>query len=839
MRRRCSRRWLRDVVFLACLLASLVRLSLSVSGTQLARVCRATAGNAVGSEAPASSSGGLAHADASPLRAESLLRSSALLLSQRRSVPRSFTPWSLAPGNLAREGARSLQAPAFLQAFFPREESAWGFTLGRPPSFPPRAAARASAGPAFPFKESTSGAPGHGGWTFAAGGLVRAHFPWICCRGGSSLSFAPASCSPDSTLERGALHHAAAALCGFRPPQQRAQKWCSLSFSALLVQRWHPARESSWGDDEEEEESGARDEDMGSFSPEPSKLRSRLGSLTEPGPFPEPPPESPYWPAFPAKDVTPVPAQLPRWHSRSPFPALKPRGLLYPANPKKIRPPKYRQFRGAAPPPCELPPSPPDLQRNFRTWVRDARYEYPQFTTIPASIKYRRRLKRSSRKLDWRLRSLQDRRIYFAWRRNMRDQETHRWLREKEQWSRLTARFWKQQYALQAQRWLSPAGEAKSATGRPAEGGSCVSDAQQEQEAEMDVGAAPSSSREALIAETTDLVAHAEDGGSTRRRSGEPASIFGGSPAASTAARGGADDSAEDLLRTADPEAVTELLRRGYTLPPMTAAVAASPIPWWSSAKGLHKWRGRKTATNVQSRWVNWASHTRVVEPVVAGQLLRRRGRVLRRLQQKGIELMQKMRQLNDTREPYEEAELEADSPTDERTACAAPAALVGSNSGKESSSAPLMPLDSSGDATEGHGEKTACPSSGEDMQRERCPPRELDTERRRLSAVEAAMDVALMLGQSVVTKASGAPAPYDVHSPFMRSSTSSRRRRMRMRGRAKDPEQKDMTRQERRLANFAARQAAEAYERAMQKEARRKAWEEAQGREAERSLPP
>nr|PIM00481.1 hypothetical protein TGCOUG_291690 [Toxoplasma gondii COUG] len=556
--------------------------------------------------------------------------------------------------------------------------------------------------------------------------------------------------------------------------------------SALFAKR-RPTAGISAGDAEDEESEEQQEEEQ--FVLDPSKVRSRFGSLTEPGPSPEIPPESPYWPSFPAKRVTPVPAKLPRWHPRSPFPTLQPRGPFYPANPRKTKPPKCRRFKGEAPPPVELPRPPAKLRRDFRTWVRDAHYEYPQFTTIQASLRYRRRLKRSSRKLDWRLKSLQNRRMYFAWRRNMRDQETHRWIREMERWSLLAARYWKNQYALQAQRWIAGDQEPdSSAVSEDSDVGGRQNEGQQDGNLAFEEAASPDVGQDAE--EMKPAESCAEQHGEQQEERVRRLSKRREASLRDTRGLCRGEDKAEDILRSADVEALDDVLRRGYRLPPMTASVAASPIPWWSSAKGLHKWRGRKTATNVQSRWVNWANPTREVEAVVAGQLLRRQGRVLQHLRDKGVvlrETLQRVATQGNVMADAEKPELRGDVESVE--------------------SPPGVSLESAGET---HAD----------------PSRDLSVETRRLKAIEAAMDVAMMLGQSVVTKTSGASTPYDVHSPFMRSHTSSRRRRNRMRGRMKDPDQRNMTRQERRLANFARRQKAAAEDRAALKEARRKAWE-------------
>ncbi|CBZ51251.1 conserved hypothetical protein [Neospora caninum Liverpool] len=581
------------------------------------------------------------------------------------------------------------------------------------------------------------------------------------------------------------------------------------SSSALFVKR-RPTAPTSIAEDEETDEQ---------FTPDPAKVRSRFGSLTEPGPFPEPPPESPYWPSRPAKRVTPVPAKLPRWHPRSPFPTLKPRGPLYPENPRRIRPPKHRQFKGAAPPPTELPPPPTELRRDFRTWVRDERYEYPQFTTIQASIRYRRRLKRSSRKLDWRLKSLQNRRMYFAWRRNMRDQETHRWLREKERWSLLAARYWKNQYALQAQRWIS-ADDTRDTHAVSADRG--LGRNQQREEDADGFEEAAGSDVEQDAEQSEEGGSGASQGEGQRARASSRSGPIRGSGAPETRPFGLGEDKAEDILHFADPDALAEVVQSGYRLPPMTACVADSPIPWWASAKGQHKWRGRKTATNIQSRWVNWANPRREVEAVVAGRLLRRQGRILRHLREKGIELRERLRRV----------EIPGDGKTAVRTEFSAEeengdslSSLLETEGGETSF---VRAACSDTNAAEGEDvPRTDAGASEEHRQAHTVARGELTADARRLRAIEAAMDVAMMLGQSVVTKTSGASVPYDVRSPFMRSHTSSRRRRMRMRGRLKDSDQRNMTRQQRRLDNFARRQAAAAEKRAAIKEARRKAWQE------------
>lgn len=175
-----------------------------------------------------------------------------------------------------------------------------------------------------------------------------------------------------------------------RSGRPKASSSSSSRSASSLSKRQHP--------EEDEDEEAEEEEDRTSFSFDPTQVKSRFGNLTggvyTPESAPPFPPETQYFPSFPPKYVTPVPARLPRWHPRSPFPPLQPRGPFYPEQTEEERkakkyPPKFRRFKGRAPPPDSLPPPLIELKRNFKHWVRSPLYHYPQFTTLAASLKYR------------------------------------------------------------------------------------------------------------------------------------------------------------------------------------------------------------------------------------------------------------------------------------------------------------------------------------------------------------------------------------------------------------------------------------------------------------------
>ncbi|PHJ16252.1 hypothetical protein CSUI_009936 [Cystoisospora suis] len=635
----------------------------------------------------------------------------------------------------------------------------------------------------------------------------------------------------------------------------------SVLFATLRSGRPKASRSSSspkrQKEEEDEEDDGEEEdeEDRTSFSFDPTKVTSRFGNLTGGGVYtpetaPPFPAETPYFPSFPPKYVTPIPPRLPRWHPRSPFPSLQPRGPFYPQaeeereEKKEKKTPRFRQFKGKAPPPGSLPSPVIELKRHFKSWVRTPHYQYPQFTSLSASIKYRRRLKKSSRRLDLRLaKNLPYRRMYFAWRRNMRDQEMHRWMCEKARVSLLTSRYWKHRYALQASEWRASRQATKSLQGE-----------QEEEDEENKDHLSPMKEEEIKIEEEEE--GEKEEGEGSEDDDMEDEMTYRNASSSKTAyslpdrlikghttifeeGREVGKEEEEDLKSEKEKrrihneilsyieqheELYEEVVHKGYQLPRMTAAIASSPFPWWTSVKGLHKWRGRKTSSNVQSRWINWSKPTRTIEAALGDRLIPRGGKILSFLKEKGKELEETLsRQLQgrDTEEDNDkdeeergEKEMKEEEEEEEDGEDIEEREERDDGDEEEEEEEEEEETEETGEE-EKEDEREDCFQSQKDITRmkeekeKEEEEEEIRRKRRKRRAIEAAMDVSILLGQSLITKESGASNPYDVYSPFVKTERSSRRRRMRLRGRKsllEHPEEKNMSRQERRLTRFAKR---------------------------------
>lgn len=404
----------------------------------------------------------------------------------------------------------------------------------------------------------------------------------------------------------------------------------------------------------------------------------------------------------------------------------------------------------------------------------------------------------------------------------MRDQEMHRWMSEKARVSLLTSRYWKHRYALQAAEWHTREDKREEPAPVPAEEDahrSTEDEEEGEEEATDDdddgcgvEGEAENAAPE-LARGQRRLRSSEEKRGRTGKEEEEDEEEL-------TESERGSLILEEIISYIEDPsrseDLYEEVVYGGYRLPLMTAAVASSPFPWYTSAKGLQKWRGRKTAENVQSRWVDWSQRARPVEAALGDRLIPRQGKIVEFLKQKGLELKEALtRELrgDTTQDQQQEGEKEERKEKEREKKGRREEEKERESEGVEERG-PEMGEEElrEGGQSEGDGEKEGSKEGEKEKEKH-----EEEIRRRKRRAIEAAMDVSILLGQSIITKDSGACNPYDVHSPFVKTQRSSRRRRMRLRGRlasAGHPEERNMSRQERRLARYARRRKEEEEER-------------------------
>lgn len=422
----------------------------------------------------------------------------------------------------------------------------------------------------------------------------------------------------------------------------------------------------------------------------------------------------------------------------------------------------------------------------------------------------------------------------------MRDQEMHRWMCEKARVSLLTSRYWKHRYALQASEWLASRKATESLQGEQDEDNKdhlhpmkeeeeVEIEEEEEEGGECDDIEEEMQNKEASSSKTPD---------SSLEREGLHTTIFGGGQEVAKEEEEEVSESEMERRRIHNEivsyieqhqDLCEEIVYQGYQLPRMTAAIASSPFPWWSSAKGLHKWRGRRTSSNVQSRWINWSKPMRTIEAAVGDRLIPRGGKILAFLKQKGKELEETLargerlqgrdaesgngdeedmhkREKETTTEEKEEREEDEEDREDMKER------EEERNDQEEEEEEP----EETGEEENEDDREDCMVQSQEDtkrMKEEKEKKEEEEEEEmrrtRKRRAIEAAMDVSILLGQSLITKESGARNPYDVYSPFMKTERSSRRRRMRLRGRKsllEHAEEKNLSRQERRLTRFAKR---------------------------------
>ncbi|CDI74096.1 hypothetical protein, conserved [Eimeria praecox] len=451
----------------------------------------------------------------------------------------------------------------------------------------------------------------------------------------------------------------------------------------------------------------------------------------------------------------------------------------------------------------------------------------PQFVSLRPSLMYRRRLRKHRRDEGWQFSNLPSKRNFFAARRNHRDQLMHKWMYSRHRECRRRAK------------------EVVSVLKRQSRE---IFDKEEEH--------GPEASKQALEQTThtgareaacESLATAAADGWS--KAGGESfkdcltsvRAALHSVPSAkvlstmSAAALGRLHTQLRELLVDAmiavvPPECVAAAASEGFSLPPPAAALAASPLPWWSSGGGLQPWRGRKECWAQQSRRVNWASPRRAVEPIVSGVLLPREAAAVVAAERiaRNRELVQSIRSFMFASSTGPEGQSDA-SPLGSAAAqhqegpCGDPAAASATpwfvqgeeerlqrllrwdsgrlkeqqNAYKRSSSIVRtnLPQRLPDAAEESAAQKTGGEGSAGSQQG---VSGEASAVRR---ALGAAIDVALLLSEAIVTKKSGAAAPFSWVSPFLRSSSSSRRRRRRQRGRP-PPEKRLPSRQARRLAS-------------------------------------
>ncbi|CDJ53960.1 hypothetical protein, conserved [Eimeria brunetti] len=450
----------------------------------------------------------------------------------------------------------------------------------------------------------------------------------------------------------------------------------------------------------------------------------------------------------------------------------------------------------------------------------------PQFVSLRGSFLYRRRLRRHRRDEGWEFSNLPAKRNFFAARRNHRDQLMHKWIYTRHREHRRRAKEVRNVLQTQSREIFYVKKEEEHAL-----------EAIEQASDEAPVQAAGRQDSAAKTGETVGKWGEARDEAFQDCITSVRAALQSVPSAKvlstmSSAALGRLHEQLRELLvdaviAVAPPECVAAAASEGFSLPPPAAALAASPLPWWSSGGGLQPWRGRKVCWAQQSRRVNWASPRRAVEPMVAGVLLPKEAAavVAAERRARNREILDSIRSFLFSPSTGSEGQTDTTAwgqaaAQQQETPCAAPAAasatpwfvqaeeerlqrLLRWDGGRvEEQSAPKCSSSSAasaqwlgGKARESAAQLTGAKGSAR-YQQAACGKA---TAVRR--ALGAAIDVALLLSEAIVTKKSGAAAPFSWESPFLRSSSSSRRRRRRQRGRP-PPEERLPSRQARRLAN-------------------------------------
>ncbi|KAL8274394.1 hypothetical protein Esti_001716 [Eimeria stiedai] len=437
----------------------------------------------------------------------------------------------------------------------------------------------------------------------------------------------------------------------------------------------------------------------------------------------------------------------------------------------------------------------------------------PQFKSLGPSLRYRRRLRRHRRNEGWNFSNLPGKRNLFAARRNHRDQLMHRWMYTRHTQCKRRAREILSRLRLQSKQIFGDqAGEKEEGEG---EGGGeaqattspsvCTLDLafQPSQNEPID---APSQNSKAPTSTGDDCIAAIR---AALKACPPPAELNRMSAEALGLLHATLRELLVDaLVAVAPPAWVASAASAGFSLPPATAALAASPIPWWNSGRGLQPWRGRKEARAQLSRWVNWASPRRNVEPTVAGILLPEEAAAVVAAERKARnqEVVQTLREfLLRPRGETAESELQSSRTNDAETKPSTPVkpALPRFILAEDERLQRLLPRDATAKKgapsfLKGEWEGAAC----------RGPPVGGGSERQEggfgalRRALGAAIDVALHLTEASITKKKGAAAPYTWSSPFLKSSASSKRRRWREKGRPPPGELRMPSRQARRTAN-------------------------------------
>ncbi|KAL8448035.1 hypothetical protein Emed_004034 [Eimeria media] len=429
----------------------------------------------------------------------------------------------------------------------------------------------------------------------------------------------------------------------------------------------------------------------------------------------------------------------------------------------------------------------------------------PQFKSLGPSLRYRRRLRRHRRDEGWQFSNLPGKRNLFAARRNHRDQLMHKWMYTRHtQCKRMFKEILKKLQLQSKQIFGEQDAEINEGKREGGEGG------------ETQETTAPSGVC------TPELVPHSSQNQPINAPSKPPASTAGSDCIAAVRAALKACPSPSELsqmsaeslgllhaklrellidavVAVAPPALVASAASTGFSLPPATAALAASPIPWWNSGRGLQPWRGRKVAQAQISRRVNWANPRRAVEPTVAGILLPKEAAAVVAAERnaRNQEVVQTLREFllpagvdtpeNGALQRGERKDTEIKPPLlplfireeDERLQRLLPRDV------KPLSGAPSL----------SKGEKERQDSSA-------CKEVHAGGFGALRRALGAAIDVALNLTQVSITKKNGAAAPFTWSSPFMKSAESSKRRKKREKGRPLPGEGRLPSRQARRIAN-------------------------------------
>lgn len=438
-------------------------------------------------------------------------------------------------------------------------------------------------------------------------------------------------------------------------------------------------------------------------------------------------------------------------------------------------------------------------------------FPVPQFVSLGPSIRYRLRLRRHRRDEGWEFSNLPGKRKFFAARRNHRDQLMHSWMYSRHKQCKTRAKDILNELRSQSRQIFEQseceAVQEMQLLCNADEDETVVSGAVQYTQDKNLCGNVPFGDCIAAVRAALQACPPPE---ALRTMSAEALGQL------HTTLRELVIDA---IIAVAPPESVASAASLGFSLPPATAAVAASPLPWWNSGGGLQPWRGRKEARAQQSRRVNWASPRRLVEPTVAGVLLPREASAVVAAERKA-----RSEEVLDALRTFLASHHDAPKEGNARSLhLAAPRASTASPSMAS------LPWFISGEQDRLQNLLKCTNASGE-LDKRRIPGKPTlestkvqagemgGTAEQRQSrvgdvyglrrALGAAIDVALLLSEATITKKCGAAAPYVWNSPFLRSAASSRRRRRRKRG-MPPPEERLPSRQARRLANRGKRLAA------------------------------